>query len=175
MTNCFTTGDCSFSNENYTGAVYGRLATTEGIISFNNVYYLDTVCGGRSFGLSAPGYYEGYSDESYLCYKTTSKTAAELASDEFVTTLNINSGSTVFKKGSTHPIFVWQTEDAPIPVVILGDINGDGSVTAVDVTMLLVKIENNELPANEVGDINGDGSVTAVDVTKLLTLIAIPE
>jgi len=121
--------------------------------------------------LAAPGYYEGSSDESYLCYKTISKTAAELSSAEFVTTLNINSDTTVFKKGSTHPIFVWQTEDAPIPVVILGDINGDGSVTAVDVTRLIVLITTDDPPANEIGDINGDGSVTSIDVTKLITMI----
>lgn len=159
ISNCFTTGVFSSDQAKYSGAVYGYLPTKAVRVTFSDVFYLEGICS-RAFGTSAKD------------YGPISMTSEEISSDGFVTTLNTNSGSTVFKKGSTHPIFVWQTEDVPTPVVILGDIDGNGSVTAVDVTKLLVLIEKNEPPEIEVGDINGDGSVTAVDVTKLLTLVA---
>jgi Dockerin type I domain len=53
--------------------------------------------------------------------------------------------------------------------VLLGDVNGDGRVTADDLTALIEAIfEGSNPPA---ADVNGDGEVTAADIVALLSLI----
>lgn len=55
------------------------------------------------------------------------------------------------------------------PAVILGDVNGDGSVTAADASEILKAVVGlRDQIANEVGDFNGDGSVTAADASAIL-------
>jgi hypothetical protein len=49
--------------------------------------------------------------------------------------------------------------------VVTGDVNGDGTVTAADVTLLYNIILNNDWTGVVNGDQNGDGEVTAGDVT----------
>ncbi|MBQ9558438.1 MAG: hypothetical protein IJ762_05485 [Bacteroidaceae bacterium] len=51
-----------------------------------------------------------------------------------------------------------------------GDVNGDGSVTIADVTML-VNIVLGKAAVNAASDVNGDGSVTIADVTYLVNTV----
>ena len=52
-------------------------------------------------------------------------------------------------------------------VVIQGDVNGDGSVTIIDVTALIDYLLTGGIaPAN--ADVNGDDNVTIIDVTALI-------
>ena len=55
-----------------------------------------------------------------------------------------------------------------------GDVNGDGSINAADVT-LLISITLNPSNGNEfqieAGDVNGDGQVTMADVTVLINYV----
>lgn len=55
--------------------------------------------------------------------------------------------------------------------VVSGDVNGDGSVTAGDVTLLYNIILNNDWTGVVNGDQNGDGEVTAGDVTIVYNAI----
>lgn len=54
---------------------------------------------------------------------------------------------------------------------IAGDVNGDGQVTAVDVTALYNFLLNNDSSAIVNGDQNGDGLITAADVTAVYNVL----
>ena len=54
---------------------------------------------------------------------------------------------------------------APETSMTVGDVNGDGSVTSVDVTALYNYLLNGDMTYYSTSDLNGDGSVTSVDVT----------
>lgn len=54
---------------------------------------------------------------------------------------------------------------------LLGDLNGDGAVTAADVALLLSRITSGEEVSLEVGDLNGDGQITTADVAQLLAQV----
>ena len=63
---------------------------------------------------------------------------------------------------------LYYTEPSSEP--LLGDINGDGTVTISDVTTMIDMLLNgNEIPVWN--DINGDGHVTIGDVTALVDMI----
>lgn len=54
--------------------------------------------------------------------------------------------------------------------VLLGDVNGDGKITSVDVTMLKMYLKNKYTLSStqmQAADVNGDGKITSVDVTLL--------
>lgn len=56
---------------------------------------------------------------------------------------------------------------------LLGDLNGDGDVTAKDVTKLLrIVAKIDPLEPGQTADFNKDGDVTAKDVTRLLRAVA---
>ena len=59
---------------------------------------------------------------------------------------------------------------APLPVVV-GDVNGDGEVTASDVTALYNYLLNNDDSSLVNGDQNGDGSITSGDVTIVYSVL----
>ena len=52
-----------------------------------------------------------------------------------------------------------------------GDVNGDGNVTAGDVTALFNYLLNNDDSDIVNGDQNGDGNITAADVTKVYNIM----
>ena len=56
-------------------------------------------------------------------------------------------------------------------VIISGDMNGDGKLTNLDVSMLLNKVTANEDVDPETGDINGDGKISNLDVSMLLNKV----
>ncbi len=171
--NCFTTGTCSFADANNTGAVYGSLHNKYSrLIVFSNVFYLADVCE-RPCGLLAPKYLEG--DSTTECIRTISKTAEEIASDEFVTLLNTNAESVLFKKGATHPIFTWQPDEVtPVVPVIKGDINKSGAVDEYDVTLLIGHVIGTDIltetDALTAADINDNGYIDENDVTYIIQL-----
>lgn len=59
-----------------------------------------------------------------------------------------------------------------IAVVVLGDVNRDGSVTAIDYTLVLTHVKGIKLITNPdvliAADVNKDGSITAIDYTLIL-------
>ena len=58
-------------------------------------------------------------------------------------------------------------------VTVIGDINGDGRLTAEDVAALIRICLGKTLPgyAEDYGDLNDDGQVTLADVTCLVNLL----
>ena len=54
---------------------------------------------------------------------------------------------------------------------ILGDVNGDGEVDIVDVTMLISAVLSNKPVEPAVADMNNDGSIDIIDVTELINYV----
>ena len=54
---------------------------------------------------------------------------------------------------------------------IKGDVNGDGAVTAADVTALYNYLLNNDASGLVNGDVDGDGNITAGDVTQVYNIL----
>lgn len=64
------------------------------------------------------------------------------------------------------------TDDFPVgPVVVVGDINGDGEVSIADAQSILILIANGA-PYSETADINGDGEISIADAQSILMIIA---
>lgn len=55
--------------------------------------------------------------------------------------------------------------------VMRGDVNGDGVVTASDVTALYDYLLNDDTSHIQNGDINGDGEITAADITEVYNIL----
>ena len=68
-------------------------------------------------------------------------------------------------------------DDIPLPgeeqqqQVVPGDVNGDGEVTSVDVTVLYNYLLNGDASYMVNGDQNGDGSITTNDVTFVYNIL----
>ena len=117
---CFNTGYVSGGNS--IGAVVGKDYSRDSI--WKNVYYLDDAAEKPvgEFG-------------QYATVKSaTALTAQEMKSSTFVETLNTAAGETVYREGKSNPVFTWLMPDVPTPAK--GDIDGDGSITAADVSAL---------------------------------------
>ncbi|MBR5085742.1 MAG: chitobiase/beta-hexosaminidase C-terminal domain-containing protein [Muribaculaceae bacterium] len=54
---------------------------------------------------------------------------------------------------------------------INGDVNGDGEVTSLDVTLLYNYLLNNDSSDIINGDVNGDGSITSADITEIYSIL----
>ncbi len=66
-------------------------------------------------------------------------------------------------------------EEDTVPVVILGDANRDGDITAIDARVILQYVAGLEISfeiTNELADMNGDGNITAVDARIILQMVA---
>ena len=63
----------------------------------------------------------------------------------------------------TWPTFISDDDEPGTPVA--GDVNGDGEVNTVDITILYNYLLNNDTEGMVNGDQDGDGSITAVDIT----------
>lgn len=70
----------------------------------------------------------------------------------------------------THTVkikFTYGEQDVPL----VGDVNGDGEVTAADVTLLYNIILNSDWTGVVNADQNGDGEITAGDVTAVYNIL----
>ena len=67
-------------------------------------------------------------------------------------------------------VLAFPKEEEP---VLLGDINGDGNINSVDLSLLIGKILGKEDPRfiDQAGDLNGDGEYNSVDLSLLIRLI----
>ena len=61
--------------------------------------------------------------------------------------------------------------DEPSQTVVTGDVNGDGVVTAADVTAIYDFLLNNDTTNLINGDVNGDGNITSGDVTEIYNIL----
>lgn len=67
---------------------------------------------------------------------------------------------TIYHNGELGPV-----------VVVPGDVNGDGTVTAADVTMLYNILLNDNWAGAVNADQNGDGAITSGDVTLVYNVL----
>ena len=67
---------------------------------------------------------------------------------------------TIYHNGGLTPV-----------VVVPGDVNGDGTVTSADITVLYNYLLNNDSSAIVNGDQDGDGNITAADITAIYNII----
>lgn len=54
---------------------------------------------------------------------------------------------------------------------VVGDVNGDGTVTSADVTALYNYMLNSDETFIDTSDVNGDGSITSADITVVYTIL----
>lgn len=72
----------------------------------------------------------------------------------------------------TFTVFAINTSDYVIDEgILIGDVNGDGTVTAADVTALYDVLLNNNYSNVVNGDQTGDNIITAADVTKVYDIL----
>ena len=57
--------------------------------------------------------------------------------------------------------------------VVAGDVNGDGNVTAADITALYDVLLNNDYTNASNWDQNGDGNITAADITAVYDILLV--
>ena len=112
----------------------------------------------------------GYKLQNVTCYKTTPPTL----SGAFVWNPDLQSGQTLYvPKGSVNAYkaaMQWN-KFGTIKEIADGDVNGDGEVTAADVTALYDYLLNNDSSHIVNGDQTGDGQITAADVTAVYTIM----
>ena len=83
--------------------------------------------------------------------------------------INMTAGATSYKAYIDN-FTIYYIDELP-PEMIPGDVDGDGIVTAADVTMLYNFLlgDNNEAPGSY--DVDGDGVVTAADITVIYNIL----
>ena len=91
------------------------------------------------------------------------------------TTENGEEAALIFEFKCFNGMGVYIVGEGVVPdqgtVAIPGDVNGDGSVTAADVTALYDVLLNNDFSNVVNGDQNGDGNITSADVTSVYGVI----
>ena len=61
-----------------------------------------------------------------------------------------------------------EAQAAMEPDVLIGDVNGDGSVTTADMSMLRMYLTGADVQSHmDAADVNGDGNITTADITAL--------
>ncbi|MBO4723117.1 MAG: hypothetical protein J5629_09355, partial [Muribaculaceae bacterium] len=58
-----------------------------------------------------------------------------------------------------------------VVAAVKGDVNGDGYVTASDITELYNYLLNNDMTYYNTADVNGDGNITASDITFIYDIL----
>ena len=62
--------------------------------------------------------------------------------------------------------------DRQWPAVLKGDLNDDGMVSILDMTILINVILGGEIDHNhQAADVNGDGNISIIDLTTLINII----
>ncbi|MGN0450088.1 MAG: leucine-rich repeat protein [Ruminococcus sp.] len=125
--------------------------------------------------------------EGNITYSSSDESVAQVSSKGVVkavgegyTVITINAAGNNNYNSDTERIIVFVSGTAnptepTKPVQIIGDVNGDGSVTVLDATMLqkyiagLTSLSDEQLT---LADTNGDGSVTILDATQIQKYLA---
>ena len=82
-----------------------------------------------------------------------------------------NDGTVLGSNDLSNVLYMFFGLGADENPVLAGDVNGDGAVTAVDVTLLYNVMLNNDYTDVVNGDQDGDGSITAGDVTFIYNIL----
>ena len=105
-------------------------------------------------------------------YKITldGKAAGEVIEPQ-ITLHNVSAGDHVATVQAEYASGLSEIATRNFTVALAGDINGDGSVDASDVTALINKILGTVNFSSTLCDVNADGEVNVTDVTTLINMI----
>ena len=80
---------------------------------------------------------------------------------------------TAYQAANVWKLFSTITESSAMVDIILGDVNGDGTLNVSDVTALITYILGNTPPnfVVEAANVNGDNSINVADVTLLIRMV----
>lgn len=116
------------------------------------------------------------SDGSVTVSSTAVKSQSNSAtSGTFVLTADGLDATKVYKvEAATYRSYICEIGfQTPLPKPLLGDLNGDGTISIADVTALVNIILGKEADNvnYDVADVNGDGTISIADVTALVNII----
>ena len=163
-------GDESGLPENLLLSINAQMAYIETVADNATEYAIPATGGEYTIELKASEPYDAWGVEdipAWMTIEATDQLDEEDGSYTGYTTLTVNvepnnNGEVVYTlPGTSFTIKVGEGGSTVVP----GDVNGDGTVTAADVTLLYNIILNNDWTGVVNGDQNGDGEVTAGDVT----------
>ena len=169
-------GDESGLPENLLLSINAQMAYIETVADNATEYTIPATGGEYTLELKASEPYDAWNVEdipSWITIEAEDIMDEEDGSYTGYTTLTINvepnnNGEVVYTlPGTSFTIKVGEGGSTVVP----GDVNGDGTVTAADVTMLYNIILNDDWTGAVNADQNGDGSVTAGDVTAVYNIL----
>ena len=165
-------GDESGLPENLLLSINAQMAYIETVADNATEYAIPAEGGNFTIELKASEPYDAWGVEdipAWMTIEAADQLDEEDGSYAGYTTLTVNvepnnNGEVVYTlPGTSFTIKVGEGGSTVVP----GDVNGDGTVTAADVTLLYNIILNNDWTGVVNGDQNGDGEVTAADVTAV--------
>ena len=113
--------------------------------------------------------------QTITCLSEVPPTIMDYYEDYDMPFYNSNESATLYvPKGSknAYQATEWSYYNiAELPDVVPGDVNGDGSVTSVDVTCVYNYLLNGDETFIETCDVNGDGDITSVDITMIYNIM----
>ena len=169
-------GDPMYLPENILLSINAQMAYIETVADNATEYTIPATGGEYTLELKASEPYDAWNVEdipSWINIEAEDIMDEEDGSYTGYTTLTItvepnNNGEVVYTlPGTSFTIKVGEGGSTVVP----GDVNGDGTVTAADVTMLYNILLNDDYTGVVNGDQNGDGSVTAGDVTAVYNIL----
>lgn len=140
----------------YNRAAHGYLEEAQFVTSDINSSYLCHVVE-RAAGGFFIRYYHNGDGRYYYLYEYIGDGQDFLSSASAALSTSIFNVNEVFVEGDI--------------VSVVGDVNGDGNVTAADVTAIYNWLLNNDDSSIVNGDQNGDGDITAADVTSVYNFL----
>ncbi len=170
-------GDPMYLPENLLLSINAQMAFIETVADNATEYTIPATGGEYTLELKASEPYDAWNVEDipeWMTVEATDSLDTEDNSYAGYTTLAINvepnnNGEVVYTlPGTEFKIIVGEGGGS---TVVPGDVNGDGTVTAADVTMLYNILLNDDYTGVVNGDQNGDGSVTAGDVTAVYNIL----
>ena len=76
-------------------------------------------------------------------------------------------------KSWIHDRLTWMDQQLGFDpnAVIVGDVNGDGEVTTIDITCIYNYLLNGDETYIDTSDVDGDGFITTVDITVIYNIM----
>lgn len=170
-------GDPMYLPENLLLSINAQMAYIETVADNATEYTIPATGGEYTLELKASEPYDAWNVEDipeWMTVEATDSLDTEDNSYTGYTTLTINvepnnNGEVVYTLPGTE--FKIIVGDGGGSAAVPGDVNGDGTVTAADVTMLYNVLLNDDWTGVVNGDQNGDGSITAADVTAVYNIL----
>jgi hypothetical protein len=159
----------------------GDLDATEGLLSAleDTAYKLSIVESFAEFGLDNDAFtgdreFQGFnrvytlaSDKSYELV-TGLKSTGDKDTVTIVKPDDNSASKSHYNLRVAYEALIAEVEKQTNPTTLVGDVNGDGEVNALDAAKILQAVLKNEELDKAVADYNQDGAVNALDAAKIL-------